>query len=185
MNIQGIVKILASLSGVVSFIAWWRWREIRRKRIPAPQAKSLIRNPDTELSLQRDGDKFRVEWKAISRTAEIYLSDTSGETQEKQLIATIENQNFVILQDIDFTIRYQVDLHLDDGRILSQIERTLPLKSVPNFRDIGGYQTHYGDMIRWNQVYRSSALDNLSVEDSDYLEEIGLKLVCDVRTVEE
>ena len=112
--LKRLLQLTLFLWGTVSLIAWWRWRDIRRNRIPAPQAKSLIRNPDALFE-----------------------------------------------------------------------KRVIPLKSVPNFRDIGGYPTNDGYVTRWMRVYRSSALDNLSVEDSKTLEDLGVTLLCDVRTIEE
>lgn len=185
MIIRRIITILVSLFGMIGISAWWRWRVLRNNRVPAPKAKNLIRNPDIKLSLHRDGNTLCVEWDASSQRTEIFLSDTSDKKHQKQISMTVENQNFALFHGIDSRIRYQVELHLDNNKILHQTERILPLKSVANFRDIGGYQTGDGYLIRWNRVYRSSALDNLSVEDSDYLEALGLKLACDVRTVEE
>ncbi|MCU0515144.1 MAG: tyrosine-protein phosphatase [Anaerolineae bacterium] len=63
--------------------------------------------------------------------------------------------------------------------------RFLPLASIANLRDIGGYHTTDGQMVRWNRVYRGAALANLSPEDAAALHERGLKLVCDLRTHEE
>ena len=183
--LKRLFQLSLLLSGTAGLIAWWRLNHIRRNRMPAPQAQSLIRNPDTEISLRRDGDTLCVEWSAKSSRAEIYLSDASRDTSQKQAVAIVEHQNVALLHGIYEATRYQVEVRLDNGRVLKQIERILPLKSVPNFRDIGGYPTKDGYAIRWNQVYRSSALDNLSVEDSKHLEEIGIQLLCDVRTIEE
>ena len=61
----------------------------------------------------------------------------------------------------------------------------MPLASVPNFRDIGGYQTQDGRQVRWNRVYRASRLSNLTPQDSRTLLDMGIELVCDLRTAEE
>jgi protein-tyrosine phosphatase len=49
-------------------------------------------------------------------------------------------------------------------------------------RDIGGYETADGRFTRWGQVYRSGSLAALSPEDQAYLQALGLRLVCDVRS---
>lgn len=64
-------------------------------------------------------------------------------------------------------------------------ERTLPLASVVNFRDIGGYLTSDGRRVRWGRVYRAGALDRLSPVEAAYLQNLGVRLVCDLRTSEE
>jgi protein-tyrosine phosphatase len=63
--------------------------------------------------------------------------------------------------------------------------RMIPLGGVVNFRDIGGYTTTDGRRVRKGQVYRAGMLANLEVDDLAYLEQIGLKLVCDLRSTEE
>ncbi len=63
--------------------------------------------------------------------------------------------------------------------------RLIPLRGVINFRDIGGYATADGRRVRKGLVYRAGMLANLEADDMAYLEKIGLKLVCDLRSVEE
>ncbi len=60
--------------------------------------------------------------------------------------------------------------------------RRLPLEGAKNFRDLGGYRTSDGEYVRWGLVYRSNHLVNLTARDSDYLNSLGIRLVCDVRS---
>ncbi len=59
--------------------------------------------------------------------------------------------------------------------------RRLPLEGAKNFRDLGGYRTSDGHYVRWGLVYRSGYLVNLTPKDSEYLNTLGIRLVCDVR----
>jgi protein-tyrosine phosphatase len=59
--------------------------------------------------------------------------------------------------------------------------RRLPLEGANNFRDLGGYRTLDGHYVRWGLVYRSGYLVNLTPKDSQYLNTLGIRLVCDVR----
>ena len=59
--------------------------------------------------------------------------------------------------------------------------RRLPLEGAKNFRDLGGYRTTDGRYIRWGLVYRSNFLTDLTPNDYDYLEPLGIRLVCDLR----
>ncbi len=59
--------------------------------------------------------------------------------------------------------------------------RSLPLEGAKNFRDLGGYRTSDGRYVRWGLVYRSGYLANLTPKDSEYLNTLGIRLVCDVR----
>jgi protein-tyrosine phosphatase len=63
--------------------------------------------------------------------------------------------------------------------------RMIPLRGAVNFRDMGGYATADGRRVRKGQVYRAGMLANLEPDDLAYLESIGLKLVCDLRSAEE
>jgi len=63
--------------------------------------------------------------------------------------------------------------------------RLLPLEGGRNFRDLGGYATRDGRSTRWNTVYRSGDLSGLTHEDRNSLEAIGVRFICDFRSVEE
>jgi protein-tyrosine phosphatase len=60
--------------------------------------------------------------------------------------------------------------------------RRLPLEGAKNFRDLGGYRTGDGRYVRWGLIYRSNYLVNLTPKDFAYLNGLGIRLVCDVRS---
>src|SRR5256886_15356430 len=60
--------------------------------------------------------------------------------------------------------------------------RRLPLEGAKNFRDLGGYRTSDGHYVRWGFVYRSNHLVNLTAKDFEYLNSLGIRLICDVRS---
>jgi protein-tyrosine phosphatase len=61
-------------------------------------------------------------------------------------------------------------------------ERIIELKGTSNTRDIGGYRTSDGRILRWGQIIRSDNLSRLTPEDFQKLEELGVKTVVDLRT---
>ena len=61
-------------------------------------------------------------------------------------------------------------------------DRVIHLKGTTNTRDIGGYQTSDQRTLRWRQIIRSENLSNLTANDFQKLEEIGIKTVIDLRT---
>ncbi len=63
--------------------------------------------------------------------------------------------------------------------------RRLPLEGQENFRDLGGYPTFDGGSIKWGKLYRSGQLSAVSDKDLAYLNSIGVKLVCDLRSLSE
>jgi len=61
-------------------------------------------------------------------------------------------------------------------------ERVIDLQGTSNTRDIGGYATGDGHVLRWRQILRSDRLSKLTPEDFRKLEDIGVKTVIDLRT---
>lgn len=62
----------------------------------------------------------------------------------------------------------------------------LPLDGCFNFRDLGGYQTASGQRVKTGVLFRSDALQYLTVQDARYLREtLGLTTVVDFRNTHE
>jgi protein-tyrosine phosphatase len=49
------------------------------------------------------------------------------------------------------------------------MDRQIPLIGCHNFRDLGGYPTTDGAMLRWRQLFRSDGLEQLTAEDVSHL----------------
>ncbi len=64
-------------------------------------------------------------------------------------------------------------------------ERLVALDGAFNFRDLGGYPTTDGRMIRWGRLFRSDTLHELSEADVLRLRGMGLATVIDLRRVVE
>jgi len=61
-------------------------------------------------------------------------------------------------------------------------ERHIPLEGVFNFRDLGGYQTVSGRVVKWRNIYRSGELHGLTHGDIVRLrDDLGLASVIDLR----
>src|ERR1700692_3949510 len=63
--------------------------------------------------------------------------------------------------------------------------RHLNLAGASNFRDLGGYPTRDGGIVRWRQIFRSNHLGHLTAADIEVLRPLGLKSAFDVRGTEE
>ena len=59
--------------------------------------------------------------------------------------------------------------------------RWLPLEGTVNARDIGGYKTSDGRAVRWNLVYRSDALADVTEDGCETFRKLGIKVVVDYR----
>lgn len=63
--------------------------------------------------------------------------------------------------------------------------RLLPLEGGRNFRDLGGYETADGRSVKWGTLFRSGVMNGLTASDYEYLSDLGINVVCDLRTAQE
>lgn len=67
-----------------------------------------------------------------------------------------------------------------------EYSRVIPFENIPNFRDLGGYETGRGKTIAWRRLFRSGGLLRMTMRDKIRLiKEFHLKTVLDLRTPEE
>ncbi len=62
-----------------------------------------------------------------------------------------------------------------------QTGKLLPLSSVYNVRDMGGYTGAEGKKVQWGKAYRSGDLNTLSDCDMEYLNDLGIRTFVDFR----
>lgn len=63
--------------------------------------------------------------------------------------------------------------------------RRLPLHHAHNVRDLGGYAIDTHHMSQWHMLYRSDNLHQLDAHDWNYLNELNIKWIIDLRSVAE
>ena len=68
---------------------------------------------------------------------------------------------------------------------LEQPGRRITLQGGLNFRDVGGYTTTDGRRVRFGRLYRAGSLAELTEADLEVVHQLGLKLICDLRTPRE
>ena len=71
---------------------------------------------------------------------------------------------------------------LSSGDTNSKHSRILPLEGGFNFRDMGGYESTGGKVVKWGKVFRSDEIGYLTPADLDYLNNIPLLTVVDFRS---
>jgi protein-tyrosine phosphatase len=64
-------------------------------------------------------------------------------------------------------------------------ERRLRLEGPVNFRDLGGYTGLDGRRVRWGRLFRSDNLETLTGADLGVLDQLDVRLICDLRRGEE
>src|SRR5690606_24218172 len=63
--------------------------------------------------------------------------------------------------------------------------RILPVDGAQNLRDMGGYHTADGRMVKWRTLYRSGVMARLAPESADSIRQLGIVAICDLRANEE
>lgn len=76
-------------------------------------------------------------------------------------------------------------LSAPDGRQTYVAERLLPLQGGRNFRDLGGYRTADNRQVRWGRIFRSGVMKDLTLSDMTYLSNLGIEVICDLRSIQE
>ncbi|NDJ33553.1 MAG: tyrosine-protein phosphatase [Chloroflexi bacterium] len=59
--------------------------------------------------------------------------------------------------------------------------RIIPMEGTTNFRDLGGYTTPDGSRMAWRQLFRSARWLQLTGEDIERIEALGIRTVVDFR----
>jgi protein-tyrosine phosphatase len=172
-----ILLLLAAFAALVAMVMW------RKQRAHYPDAETLILPSPADARVERQpNDDLLIYWNEV-QTARIYAGTNPDTIAEVELIG--EGASPICISGLDAAARYYFALHFPDGRRIVTAERIVPLQGGINFRDLGGYQTTDGRRVRWGRVYRSGSLGGLSEADQTYLAHMGLKSVCDLRTVKE
>ncbi len=163
------VLLVALVSGCVGNRP--RWEELT----PAPRPEVV-----------RVDDLLRVRWPASFALGpvQIFASPKPDEFDREQPVArTRALATAATIEGLDPTRRFYFELVPESGatpRVVA--ERRLPLAGGDNFRDIGGYSTEDGHVVRWGLLYRSNNLAELSRDDLRYLSRLRVRLVCDFRS---
>jgi len=177
--------VLAAL-GSLGLAGIWRFIVIRRQVEAAPDPQKLLIQPPLLVQVARQKPtELAIRWKQQAQTVKIYLGTAADTMDRTTPAATVSGVQAVTLTHLNPHTRYFVELILDDSDCILTAERTLPFSSVVNFRDIGGYPTKDGQLVRWGQVYRSASLKDLSPEDQTHLQAMGIQLICDLRSHDE
>lgn len=146
--------------------------------------------PDIYTLCQRDGiGNYVIKWETnppIDGTVNIYVSDNPEKFNKNapELQAYI-NQGVTTFITTDNVTRKYFKLVFNEKHSQVVGARSVPLDSVPNLRDMGGYFNSRHKMIRWGKVYRSGNISSLSFLDSLRLNKLGLKTVIDLRSKSE
>lgn len=67
------------------------------------------------------------------------------------------------------------------AQLTDSSRRLVKVDGALNFRDVGGYKTNTGKEVKWNRVFRSASISNLTDADMDTLKAKRIYTVVDLR----
>ncbi|CAM4146908.1 tyrosine-protein phosphatase [Listeria booriae] len=137
------------------------------------------------IQTNRHGNQLTLTWSPTDILAGtiIFQSNTATPTSSKKQLLVVDQETKLVLVTDDtpvfFIIQHPDGTHTVIG------ERTIPLEGCFNFRDLGGYVNTAGKTVKWGKLYRSSLLTNITENDKDTLEKLGVSWICDLRSTSE
>lgn len=150
----------------------------------AATSAEALSQPDVWVQ-RLDAERVLVAWRDAG-PLDVYVGDRpSAQASEMRLAANDDRDGHEILKLSPGQRPYFLLKSEATGETLRVAERLLPLEGGSNFRDVGGYAAADGRRVRWGQIYRSGAMPKLTDADYAYLDGLGVKVTCDLRTVEE
>ncbi|WP_263784547.1 tyrosine-protein phosphatase [Salinibacter grassmerensis] len=157
---------------------------------PRAQASSAARVAITAADAERMASgTYRLTWSQTSTetAVSIYVSGRpdAAPAQMHRLATDVRATRYEATVPDSIARPYFVIQPDREGAGRRTATRVLPLEGGRNFRDLGGYAAAEGQRVKWGTVYRSGVLSNLTDADYDYLEHLGIKVVCDFRSSDE
>ncbi|AZN38987.1 tyrosine-protein phosphatase [Paenibacillus albus] len=152
-------------------------------------ASPLVKKPGafTQASVERSAKgSMVIHWKTDANlgAAKIYWS-TSPDNIEKNgklLAQTYTSFNGFVTPDPKPGYRVYFAVKGGNGAVITTAERKVNLQGAFNFRDLGGYKTTDGKMVKWGKLYRGEELGHLTAKDLEYVKNMGIKSDVDYRT---
>ena len=145
--------------------------------LPLPEPIQVSRPSPHQIS---------IEWNIAADRVQIFSGNQPDLINFSQPLTTVSNQLKVQIPYEAAAVRPYFALLFEGGawhgRCLLTAERLLPMPGSINFRDGGGYETRDGRVIAWAKLYRSGVLSELSASDLAYLQNLEIRLICDLRT---
>ncbi|KFM99162.1 tyrosine-protein phosphatase [Bacillus clarus] len=137
-----------------------------------------------QASVERnENNMLHIKWENGIEEVRIYWSTSPERIEETgELLLTVLGESSCTIENPSENVRPYFRLVGSNGQAVTVAERRLPLQGAFNFRDMGGYEAADGRKVKWGKLYRSEELAGLTDWDIAYLQQSGLKLICDYRT---
>ncbi|MCB2107475.1 MAG: tyrosine-protein phosphatase [Rhodobacteraceae bacterium] len=137
-----------------------------------------------EVVKRADG-AYAVTWTAQGPVDVLLSGDPNAKPAKMTLVSDNDADGQYVATDLGKITRPYFYLRPENGEGVRVALRVLPLEGGRNFRDLGGYPTKDGRHVKWGRVFRSGMMANLTDADYKYLSALGIRVVCDFRSIEE
>ena len=140
----------------------------------------------TRADVHRNGSgDFLIAWDRSAVPVDVYVADRPDAPRGSMRLLVDNDEDGRAALRLKTSKRPYFYVAADGGSGIWAAERVLPLEGGLNFRDLGGYVTRDGRRIQWGKLYRSGSMAGLTSTDYQYLSNLGVKVVCDLRTTQE
>ena len=154
----------------------------------APEAPITITVTDTSVTYDHGSGAYDIDWDTAGGTSSYTIevsSDPQAAAGEGDVIGNGLTETNFTWNGEGVPGRHYFLIIPEHGEPVRTALRVLPLEGGRNFRDLGGYETSDGKTVKWGQVYRSGVMAGLTPADYEYLQGLGIKVICDLRTAQE
>jgi protein-tyrosine phosphatase len=116
---------------------------------------------------------------------QVFAGETLDSIDTNAVIAEGSGSDRITITRFSPDKRIYFQYVLENSAKITASERLLPMQGAYNVRDMGGYKTADGKVVKWGKVFRSGDLNTLTDADKTYLENIGIKTIVDFRDGDE
>lgn len=142
----------------------------------------------SNIHVERTGkNSVEVIWEIKDKNPNvlIYHGNSANAIDRTSPVARVTGETRARITELSPDLCHYFEVAAENCPGIITSERRIPLEGTVNFRDLGGYQTLDGRSVKWGLVFRSDSLASLTNRDQAFLRQMGIKLVCDFRTLAE
>jgi protein-tyrosine phosphatase len=131
-----------------------------------------------------DPNRIRIAWDRATagNSISVFMGPTPESIDRTTPVGSTAGDGTVTVSGLRANARCYFEVVSEGITPVIVAERRLPLEGAVNMRDLGGYRCDGGRRMRWGRLYRSDGLARLTPADLAAVEEMDLKLICDLRT---
>ena len=125
--------------------------------------------------LRNENNELEISWNMedVSEVGIFSLIDGSEEFIAKSRLSKFKAKDYYKNKRCLFVLK-SINYHYE---IVG--EKLLPLEGTHNFIDLGGYKSEDGRRVKWNLLYKSDKISNLTEKDVLYIKNLKIKTIFD------